>query len=70
MRKELFPIYKQVIKQCIESCFTQEQLQCTYDMMDRFVDRFKILIPDPQLMKAVEELTGAYVQRQSELIIF
>lgn len=69
MKKELFEPYKQMILKCIASCTNNEQLLVCHDMMDRFSEQFKYSIPTSELHAAMDELSAAYLQEQSALMI-
>ena len=67
MKKELFLPYKQMILRCIESCISYEQVIVSYDMMQRFNEQFFFSVGDRERITALDELSGAYLQKQAEI---
>ncbi len=64
-----FPIYKETILKSIDSCITKEQLQCCWDMRERFADLFKYILPHPNVKQAVNEIEIAYENKEAKLEI-
>lgn len=71
MKKEHFYPYRDVIKRCINSCVSTEQLFCCHDMIDRFKEVFLYHIIEQAEMNAVlDELSALYLQKSHELHIY
>lgn len=70
MLKKHFIPYKEVIIRSISSCISPEQLHCCHDMMDRFKDSFVLTVETNELNEALDELSAAYLQKQSKLHIY
>lgn len=67
MKDDLFCPYKEMILRCIDSCINTDQLKVCHDMMDRFNELFKYSMPHDQFSCELDQLSDAYLQKQSEL---
>lgn len=67
MRQELFTPYCETLSRCIGSCDTPEQLICCHDLIDRFNERFSIMIEATKLSTATNLLVDQYTVRQAQL---
>ncbi len=70
MKREMFKPYLQFLLRIIRSVETRDQLLICHDLIDRFLEVFKLSIPADQMNEAHMELMDAYqLKHESETII-
>lgn len=67
MKRELFHPYRDFLLRIIKSVETPEQQQVCYDMIERFLERFRGILSIPEYNQAEMDLMEAY-QGKADLI--
>jgi hypothetical protein len=69
MKKDMFLPYREFLRRIILSVETPEQLKICYDMIDRFIEVFKLSVGISELNEAQCELYDAYQLKNDTITI-
>jgi hypothetical protein len=69
MKKDMFLPYREFLRRIILSVETPEQLKICYDMIDRFIEVFKLSVGISELNEAQGELYDAYQLKNDTITI-
>jgi hypothetical protein len=61
---ELYDSYVQVLERCINSCVTGDQLDCVYDLIERFDILYRNMINGATHLQNMNYLTDRYTSRK------
>lgn len=67
--KKHFNSYRQTILTCIDSCTNLNQLDCCWDMFERFRTIFIPLVDVKHLIASSNEIMDAYLEKQTKLMV-